>query len=245
VHCALRRTVVRYAANSWPLKQVSTGPELAKSQLSELQRRGRVLFRTGGNVKLSRRGALACASCHPEGRTDGLSWLIHGKVLQTPVLAGRLVGTQPFKWDGGDQTLEISLRTTVTRLGGRGLSRDEAKALAAYISALPRPRAPRPHDTAAVARGSRLFHSRTLKCSSCHSGRLLTNGKRYDLATDLARVDTPSLIGLAMSAPYYHDGSASNLRALLMDNGSVHGMARLKRLSRRDIADLIAYLKTL
>jgi cytochrome c peroxidase len=58
-------------------------------------------------------------------------------------------------------------------------------------------------------------------------------------------VDTPSLIGLAASAPYYHDGSAATLEALLADRGLVHGMADASELSDAQIADLVAYLETL
>ena len=67
----------------------------------------------------------------------------------------------------------------------------------------------------------------------------------HDLAHDLPQVDTPSLIGVAVSAPYYHDGSASTLRAVLLENGSIHDMGNTVHLSDRDIDDLIAYLRTL
>jgi len=72
-----------------------------------------------------------------------------------------------------------------------------------------------------------------------------TNRKMYEFADDIAKVDTPALVGLAASAPYYHDGSAPTLRALLLENGSVHGMGNLSNLDSQKMDDLIAYLKTL
>jgi cytochrome c peroxidase len=57
--------------------------------------------------------------------------------------------------------------------------------------------------------------------------------------------DTPSLIGLAASAPYYHDGSAVTLEAVIRDRGDVHGMAETSKLSDTQVADLTAYLKSL
>ena len=57
--------------------------------------------------------------------------------------------------------------------------------------------------------------------------------------------DTPSLIGLAASAPYFHDGSAATLEALLRDRGAVHGMGETAQLNDEQVADLTAFLETL
>jgi len=165
--------------------------------------------------------------------------------LQTPLLTGRLADDHAFKWDGQDATLEISLKNTVRRLGGGVLGTDDARALDAYLATLERPRAPTPRDGAAVARGRRLFQSGETGCASCHRGSRLADGERHDLADDLDGVDTPSLIGLAGSAPYYHDGSAATLRALLEGNASVHGMGRTSHLTSAQMSDLVAYLETL
>jgi len=134
---------------------------------------------------------------------------------------------------------------TVKRLGGRGITTSQAKDLQAYLTSLPKPRTPTIKNKYAVARGKKLFHSKSVGCFKCHSGPRLTNGKSYDLAANMKKVDTPSLIGIAHSAPYYHDGSAASLRALLLDNGTVHGMGKLSKLNEHKINDLIAYLRTL
>ena len=85
---------------------------------------------------------MACSSCHPEAGSDGLSWRIETHELQTPLLAGRVAGTHPYKWDGGDRDLAISLTATMRRLGGGGLTPGQTKSLAAYLEALPAPRVP-------------------------------------------------------------------------------------------------------
>lgn len=59
------------------------------------------------------------------------------------------------------------------------------------------------------------------------------------------KVDTPALVGLSSSAPYYHDGSATTLRDLLLENGSIHGMGNVSKLSDKNVDDLVAYLETL
>ena len=246
VYCALTRTLVtatRESDRAQPALAMA-GP-FGKSRLSSSAQRGRALFRKGGDPALSTFGLLACESCHPESRTDGLSWRIQGQNLQTPLLGGRIRGTHPFKWDGGDKTIDQSLRNTVTRLGGRGITRQQAADLQAFLESQPRPRAPRVIDTRAVRRGRSLFRSDRTGCAECHSGALLTDRSRHDLATDLDRVDTPSLVGVSVSAPYYHDGSAATLRAVLLNKGSIHDMGNTEGLSARDIDDLIAYMRTL
>ena len=56
---------------------------------------------------------------------------------------------------------------------------------------------------------------------------------------------TSSLVGLARSAPYYHDGSAATLAALLAERAAVHGMSETVALTATQRQDLIAYLETL
>jgi DNA-binding beta-propeller fold protein YncE len=242
VFCSMSRRVVGLAAHDTTARW---SEPLTESRLDAEQQAGRELFRRGRDPRLSQGGALACASCHPEGRTDGLSWRIEGHTLQTPLLTGRLEGSHPFKWDGKDSDLRTSLRNTVQRLGGSGLQAQEAEQLRAFLVALPAARTPTPRDTQAVARGRALFYADQTGCADCHAGALYSDGNQHDLAPELGTVDTPSLRGLALSAPYYHDGSARTLRALLMDNGSVHGMGATAQLDDREIADLVAFLETL
>ncbi|MFT3765712.1 MAG: hypothetical protein QM820_09375 [Minicystis sp.] len=44
----------------------------------------------------------ACASCHPDGRDDGLTWTTPDGPRQTPILAARLGDTAPYSWDGSN-----------------------------------------------------------------------------------------------------------------------------------------------
>jgi len=75
---------------------LTQGPALVATAMTAKQHQGLVLFHSA-EPQISQRGNLACASCHPDNRTDGLSWRIEKKELQTPLLSGRLVGTHPFK----------------------------------------------------------------------------------------------------------------------------------------------------
>ena len=223
--------------------KVHAGPELIASRLSAPQHTGMVVFHTAQHAT-SQAGAMACSTCHPDHRADGLSWRIDGHELQTPVLAGRVAGTHPYKWDGGDKDLTTSLTMTMRRLGGHGLDAEHTAALGAYLEQLPRVRTPT-RDAAAVARGKQLFDSAELGCRTCHDGPAYTDQERHKLAGSLAESDTPSLLGLAASAPYFHDGSAATLEAVLRERGAVHGMAPTTKLPDNQVADLVAFLETL
>ncbi len=255
VHCELSRRVVRLDLNRVSIvggqaraqgDAWHTGPQLADSLRPELVERGAELFRRGNDRRMSDGGVLACASCHPEGRADGLTWRLGKSILQTPVLAGRLQGTAPYKWDGQDEDIDDSLHHTIRRLGGfpEDVRRREFEGLRAYVMSMTPPRPPEVSDPEAVARGKTLFQSKELGCDACHVGDKLADGSQYVMDGRRWSTDTPSLLGLAHSAPYYHDGSAGDLRTLLTDRGNVHDMAELGSLSEAQVGDLTAYLRT-
>lgn len=239
-HCGLSRTLIAVPRGGSPRR---VGPELVASSRSELVLRGEEVFhRSSATVSAS---GLWCAACHPEGRNDHLSWRLGPEILQTPILAGRVRGTAPYKWDGADANLRSSFHHTIERLGGRpeDIPREDLVALAAYIESLPPPPTPSVEDPEAVARGRAVFEAEG--CDACHSGPALTDGAQHKFATRLAQVDTPSLVGLAHSAPYFHDGSAQDLWALVTDKGNVHDMADTSALSEPQRRDLVAYLEGL
>ncbi len=246
VFCSLSRTTKRIKADKGSeLASGGLSQVLAKSHLSVSAQRGEAIFRQGNSTRISTGGAMACASCHAEGRADGLTWFLQGNILQTPLLSGRVMGSHPFKWDGKDSDIDSSLTNTVTRLGGTGLSKAEVKDLTAFLASMPQPRTPTADEPVAVARGKKLFESDDTGCADCHNGSLLTDQKMHEIASDLPAVDTPSLIGLAHSAPYYHDGSAPTLQSLLRGKGNIHGMGRTSKLSEGQIGDLVAYMESL
>ena len=249
VWCSFSRSVARLDVVDGKGKLAASakaehGDTLVASALDKKQHEGMVLFHAS-QPQVSSRGALACSSCHPDGRADGLSWRIDKQELQTPILAGRIVDTHPYKWDGGDPNLTASLTGTMKRLGGFGISKEQTAALAAYLEVLPKPAAPT-RNTQQVARGQKLFDSAEVGCRTCHDGKQYTDQDKHKFSTaTLPEADTPSLVGLAASAPYYHDGSAATLEALLRDRGNVHGMTETAKLTDQQVNDLIAFLETL
>ncbi len=232
--CAFTRSVLIVG------REITQGPSLIPSTLDAERHAGFVAFYAPSS-EVTPLAGLACGSCHLDGRTDGMSWRIAGRDLQTPMLAGRLAGTAPFKWDGGAPDLPASIRATIARLGGGGLGKAAVAQLAAYLETIPAVRVPT-RDPALVARGKARFDA--LGCATCHDGTALTDRQLHRCGKE-PPVDTPSLVGLAASAPYLHDGSAATLEVLLRERGTIHGMAEASReLSDTALAELVAYLET-
>lgn len=136
-----------------------------------------------------------------------------------------------------------------------------ARAIAAFERTLITPNAPFDRFArgegdipAAARRGMRKVAG--IGCTSCHSGPLFTSNEfvKFDYGKDeglkavtgrdeddhVFRVQ--SWRNVAMTAPYFHDGSAATLEE------AVRTMARVQldvTLSDRDVADIVAFLKTL
>ncbi len=251
VWCSATRSVVRLARRVELAAHgtahdllLDRGPELAATRFAPVELRGRHLFEHASR-QVADNARVACGTCHLDGRSDGLSWRIGERALQTPVLAGRVDDTAPYRWDGAQPELEEAIRSSIQRLGGHGQFSDSTapRDLAAYLRTLPPVRAPR-LDAAAVGRGKALFASSELGCATCHTGPALTDGRVHAFASSPFEIDTPSLRGLAASAPYLHDGSAATLEDLLAGRGSAHGMIP-RPLTVEERQALSAFLRSL
>lgn len=215
--------------------------DVAEPTFSADIERGRRLFFGADNPVMSASGAgVSCATCHFEGRNDGMTWPLASGDRQTPSLAGRVSDTLPLTWTDEVQTVahEVAL-TSAGRMGGTGLDTGEAEAVAAYIDTIRAPDVP-VSDPAAVARGAVLFERADVGCSGCHSGPAFTDGAGHAMFR-LDEVDTPALRGVALTAPYAHDGRFATLEELLLA-GEMGGAAALTPAER---ADLIAYVRSL
>src|SRR5687768_14285277 len=128
-------------------------------------------------------------------------------------------------------------------------------ALFDYQVSLAAPAAPADSfDADAAERGRAVFEGAG-RCASCHSGPQLTDVTEYRLheadetgmeplhaersATGLSR--TTPLRGLLDHPPYFHDGSADTLEAVVEHYDQVLDL----ELSAEDSADLVQYLRSL
>jgi cytochrome c553 len=189
--------------------------------------------------------ALTCGSCHPEGGDDGHTWVFaEAGERRTQSIAGGILATAPFHWSGDlPDFRHLVDEVMVGRMGSFEMNDEHTQALAEWIDAQPAAQLA-PRDVAAVERGKQLFDSAETACASCHTGPALTNNASVDVGTG-GLFQVPSLRGLAMRAPFMHDGCAETLRARFDTGcgGATHG--NIAGLSDTDVDDLVAYLETL
>ncbi|MCP4809115.1 MAG: c-type cytochrome [Proteobacteria bacterium] len=228
------RSATRFQGDRPTLSLTTTNQDLGQ----ELEL-GRRLFQTAAESSLSTPGSgVACATCHIDGGTDNNVWPLDGGDRQTPALVSAVA---PYTWTLQVDSIadEIHL-TSVERMGGSGLTDEQADALAAWVDHL-RPVDVPEQDADAVVRGEQVFSH--AGCASCHPAPTYTNGMSYALF-GLDAVDTPSLLGLDATAPYLHDGRAETL-ADVIDLSADAGMGSVRGLDDQERADLAAFLASL
>lgn len=222
---------------------------------------GRKLFFSAADPRMNNPSTgISCGTCHLEGREDGHVWNFPDGPRQTPSLQGRMLAkTAPFHWNGEFNDLLAFMTHTVTnRMGGSGVSPAMELQVAAFIESMPA--ADNPHkDTAPdlIARGKSAFDK--AECGTCHNGEAFTDNTFADVGTFVktgAVVDnmaflpkgglnTPSLLGLSRSAPYLHDGSATTLKARILNGKALDQHGKTSRLNDAEVDELVAYLKAL
>jgi mono/diheme cytochrome c family protein len=200
---------------------------------------GHQLFHTATTAQV------ACVSCHPEGGEDGRVWQF--QVLgerRTQSLRGGIMDTAPFHW-GGEEPNMTMLMTDVFqgRMAGAQVDTQRVSALSAWLNQIPTIPTAAPADVATLIRGQTLFAS--AGCTTCHTGSDFTNNQTVDVGTGGA-FQVPQMHGLAMRAPYMHNGCAPTLLDRFSSpcgGGATHGNAA--SLSSAQLTDLVAYLETL
>ena len=223
---------------------------------------GRRLFFSASDARMNDPGSvgIACSSCHLDGRDDGHVWNFSSGPRQTPSLAGRAISaTAPFHWGGEHATFDAFLRHTVTaRMGGMGLDPEKEAALLAFIEWMPAPDNPNrlAVPTEAQLRGAHVFQKAA--CNTCHAGQAFTSNAFADVGTlvmggpvpdslslQTTGLNTPSLLGVARTAPYLHDGSVQTLRDRILRDKAFDRHGLTSALTDAEVSDLVEYLKTL
>jgi mono/diheme cytochrome c family protein len=188
---------------------------------------------------------LACASCHPEGREDGLVWdFVEFGKRRTQNLAGHILERAPYHWVGDMDTLPTLMDDVfAVRMSGGNLSERQKRSLGPWLDRLPAP-SPAVVAADAIERGKQIYQSPEVGCATCHNGPLYTNNLLVDVGTG-GNFKVPSLLGIGARAPFMHDGCAKTLtdRFTVCGNSNLHG--NTSHLTPAQIADLVAYLESL
>ncbi|MDR0384893.1 MAG: c-type cytochrome [Prevotellaceae bacterium] len=196
----------------------------------------------------------SCASCHPDGRADGLNWDQQNDGLGNPKNTKSLLYshvTPPSMITGVRETAELAVRNGILHT----LQTRQPEALAVDIDDYLKDMKPLESPFSREYRkkdpkqtGKKLFEQ--AECAQCHNGTYLTDMTKYDVGSgdgnDAGRsFDTPSLSEIWRTAPYLYDGRAATLQEVftVYNTDDKHGFT--KKLNSEELDALILYLKTL
>jgi YVTN family beta-propeller protein len=249
--------------------QVASRVDLGGPKRQTHIRWGEKLFHSA-NITFQRQ--FACATCHPDGHVDGLTYDIEADGIGLNPVDNRtlrgIYDTDPFKWAGTNVTLarQCGARLAVFFTRIAPFTPDELQAVNDYTVTIPRP--PNRHRPLGVAlteaqrRGKLIFErSRTNdgreipadnRCITCHFPPYFTDrtvrdvGSRHPLDTAaMTKIDVPHLNNIYDSAPYLHNGMSDTLEEIwtMHNPDDTHGVTN--DMTKDQLNDLIEYLKTL
>ncbi|MFZ1934120.1 MAG: hypothetical protein WCB27_13070 [Thermoguttaceae bacterium] len=220
----------------------------------DAKRRGEMLF---NDATISFQHWQSCASCHPDGRTDGLYWDLPNDGLGNPKKARSLVGAF-----ARGAAMSLGVRASAGEAVRAGLRyvmmaarpEEDAEAIDEYIRSLTPVPSPRLIDgklSPAAERGEKIFFDRRVGCTRCHPAPQFTDKRAHDVGS-AGPLDnpgdwfqTPSLVELWRTAPYMHDGRYRTVKEIFTQDkhGAIYGS--FSRLSDRDIDDMVEFLLSL
>ena len=246
--------------------KVSAEVILTNIPINEDVLEGKRIFNSSESPLLSTDNWISCATCHFDGMMDSRTWLgFSDGPRNTPSLLG-VKDTLPIHWSGDfDELHDVEITIREVQFGDGLISGSvndslgpthagvsaKLDSLVAYMESLEIRSSPYNSDTESIIRGKSLFAKHG--CNSCHRQPFYIDMKLHDVGTGVAskeknshgrgtKFDTPSLRGIWMTAPYFHDGSAETLEDVLQV-GTTHNISF--KMNEQEIADLITFLKSL
>ena len=238
-------------------RMLALGPkqDLSKDRV----RRGEMLYNDGS---MCFQQWQSCASCHPDGRIDGLNWDLMNDGMGNPKQTKSEIYTQ---WT--PPTMITGIRKDMHRCNAAGLihiqfvtrPEEDVHCFDAYVNQMkpvPSPYLVNGNLSERAKRGEALFKS--AKCADCHTPdskgpngeHLWTDCKLYDVglgtATEIGRkFDTPTLVECWRTAPYLYDGRALTMEDVLTtcNPGDKHGVT--SNLTPEQVKDLAEYVLSL
>ena len=216
-----------------------------------LERQGEMLF---NDATICYEHWLSCASCHPDGRADGLNWDLMNDSQGNPKNTKSMLlshATPPSMAEGVRATAEVAVRAGIRHILFAERPEAESVAIDAYLRSLepvPSPYRVGGRLSPAAERGREQFNR--LGCDRCHPVPLYTDLKMHDVGTRRTddytnRFDTPTLVEVWRTAPYLHDGRYATIRDLLIEGR--HGLegGRGSLATEREIDDLAEFVLSL
>lgn len=196
----------------------------------------------------------SCASCHPDGRADGLNWDLLNDGMGNPKQTKSLLlstKTPPAMITGVRDSAQTAVRTGMRFIQFAVRPEEDLQAIDAYLDAMKPVPSPYLDDgrlSRAARRGRKVFEK--AGCAHCHPEPYYTDLKPYNVGLGLDRhqdtaFDTPTLVEVWRTAPYLYDGRAATARELFTTYNPSDSHGRTSQLSEQELADLIEFMLSL
>ncbi len=188
---------------------------------------------------------LSCASCHPDGRTDGLVWDLLNDGIGNPKKTKNLAGIgsrKIFFAEGTHKTLKDAVLFECKNQFEQTITDEQLKCIVAYLEEMTPRKNPQKRDDWLFSKGQTLF--RQLRCHDCHTEwdggtdslpHNVWTKKMFDRNSEFV---TPPLTEIWNASPYLHDGSIATLDDLF--NEQLHGLKN--PLTPDELAAMLEYL---
>ena len=237
---------------------LAPAPDLSKDRL----RRGEMLWNDG---TMCFQQWQSCASCHPDGRADCLNWDLLNDGMGNAKQSKNLVYchlTPPAMVTGIRPGMKACNRAGLIHIQFVNRPEEDGLCLDEFVIAMKPVESPelvtgpgsRKVLSAAAKRGEKLFDK--AGCVICHTpakvdGKaLFTDLRKHDVGLGTLdevgeKFDTPTLVECWRTAPYLYDGRALTIEEVLTtcNPKNTHGMT--KGMTKQEIADLAAYVRSL
>ena len=225
-------------------RSISLGPNKNLSAA----RRGKMLFH---DATICFQNWQSCASCHPDGRTDGLNWDLLNDGIGNPKNTKSLLfahQTPPAMITGVRDCAETAVRAGMRYIQFMVRPEKDAAAIDEYLRAMkavPSPYLVEGNLIASGQRGEKIFERGG--CGACHSGHLFTDLKKYNVGTGKGpelnrKFDTPTLREVWRTAPYLYDGRAATIAEVVRKYNPDDKHGKTSNLTEQEIADLAEYV---
>ncbi len=201
----------------------------------------------------------SCASCHPDGRTDGLNWDLVNDGIGNPKQTKNMIYshlTPPSMVTGIRPDMQTGNRKGMTHIQFVVRPEEDALCIDHYVMSLTPVPSPYLVDGALSKRakqGEKLF--KKAGCVECHptnkdgpkGEHLFTNLKKYDLGLGVGNeegreFDTTTLVEMWRSAPYLYDGRALTMAEVLTTCNPKDSHGVTKSLSPEEVNSLAEFI---
>lgn len=208
----------------------------------------------------------SCASCHPDGRADGLNWDLLNDGVGNPKNTKSLLlshKTPPVMSTGIRKDAEAAVRSGIRFILFTTQPEEVAEAIDEYLKSLEPVASPYLENSRlseSAKRGEKIFFSKDVGCLKCHPKPYYTDLKLHNVGTHSKNdftIDqngdfipqlkfvTPSLIEVWRTGPYFHDGRYSTVKEVVTDGNHKNLRGNTSNLTELEINDLVLYILSL